>query len=81
LERGPQDSSYSESFSAESFIDAIEDFQSFAGLKKTGKVIAPVSRHLHLPSGLFFYIKRQLCKDEMFSKNGSQVNLIRRRRN
>jgi hypothetical protein len=42
LERGPQDSSYSESFSAESFIDAIKDFQSFAGLEKTGKVIETV---------------------------------------
>jgi hypothetical protein len=42
LERGPQDSSYSESVKAESFIDAIKDFQSFAGLKKTGKVIATV---------------------------------------
>jgi hypothetical protein len=39
LERGPQDSSYAKSVSAESFIDAIKDFQSFAGLKKTGKVI------------------------------------------
>jgi hypothetical protein len=45
LERGPQDS-YSQSVSAEYFMqlfDAIKDFQSFAGLKKTGKVIAPVS--------------------------------------
>ncbi|XP_046458981.1 hatching enzyme-like isoform X1 [Daphnia pulex] len=38
LERGPQDSSYSESVKAESFIDAIKDFQSFAGLKKTGEL-------------------------------------------
>ncbi|XP_046458980.1 uncharacterized protein LOC124205578 [Daphnia pulex] len=38
LERGPQDSSYSESVKTESFIDAIKDFQSFAGLKKTGKL-------------------------------------------
>ncbi|XP_046456168.1 uncharacterized protein LOC124203539 [Daphnia pulex] len=38
LERGPQDSSYSESVSAESFRSAIEDFQSFAGLKITGKL-------------------------------------------
>jgi murein L,D-transpeptidase YcbB/YkuD len=41
LERGPQDS-YSQSVSAEYFkqlFDAIKDFQSFAGLKKTGKVI------------------------------------------
>jgi hypothetical protein len=53
LERGPQDSSYAKSVSAESFIDAIKDLQSFAGLKITGMVIAPVSRHLHLPSGLF----------------------------
>jgi hypothetical protein len=51
LERGPQDSSYLESVSAESFIDAIKDFQSFAGLEKTGKVIL----HLHLPSGFFLY--------------------------
>ncbi|XP_046637880.1 uncharacterized protein LOC124316155 isoform X3 [Daphnia pulicaria] len=38
LERGPQDSSYSQSVKAESFIDAIKDFQSFAGLKKTGEL-------------------------------------------
>ncbi|XP_046456176.1 matrix metalloproteinase-9-like [Daphnia pulex] len=39
LERGPQDSSYSESVcTAESFRSAIEDFQSFAGLKKTGEI-------------------------------------------
>ncbi|XP_046637955.1 uncharacterized protein LOC124316198 isoform X2 [Daphnia pulicaria] len=40
LERGPQDS-YSQSVSAEYFMqlfDAIKDFQSFAGLKKTGEL-------------------------------------------
>ncbi|XP_046637960.1 uncharacterized protein LOC124316201 [Daphnia pulicaria] len=36
LERGPQDSSYWESFSVESLSDAFRDFQSFAGLEKTG---------------------------------------------
>jgi hypothetical protein len=77
LERGPQDSSYSESVSAESFIDAIKDFQSFAGLKKTGKVIETVSRHLHLSSGLFLRICR-LCKENFFPKIDSQVNLTRR---
>jgi hypothetical protein len=43
LERGPQDSSYSQSVKAESFIDAIKDFQSFAGLNKTGMFIASAS--------------------------------------
>jgi hypothetical protein len=42
MERGPQDSSYSESVSAESFRSAIEDFQSFAGLNITGMVIETV---------------------------------------
>jgi hypothetical protein len=58
-------------------FDAIKDFQSFAGLKKTGKVIASVSIHLHFPSGLFNN-KSIMYKEKMFSKNGSQVNLTRR---
>jgi peptidoglycan hydrolase-like protein with peptidoglycan-binding domain len=53
LEDGHQDSSHADSVSAESLRSAIEDFQSFAGLKITGKVIAPVSTFIHPPSGLF----------------------------
>jgi hypothetical protein len=64
LERGPQDSSYSESFSAESLSDAIEDFQSFAGLKKTGMVIVFVSTF----ALRFFIYKLSITKEKLFIK-------------
>jgi hypothetical protein len=79
LERGPQDS-YSQSVSAEYFMqlfDAIKDFQSFAGLKKTGKVIAPVSTFT-FAFRPYFNNKSIMYKEKMFLKNGSQVNLTRR---
>jgi hypothetical protein len=77
LERGPQDSSYSESVSAESFIDAIKDFQSFAGLKKTGKVIETVPA-LTFAFRPYFNNKSIMNKEKMFSKIDSKVNLTRR---
>jgi hypothetical protein len=58
-------------------FDAIKDFQSFAGLKKTGKVIAPVSTFT-FAFRPYFNNKSIMYKEKMFLKNGSQVNLTRR---
>jgi hypothetical protein len=57
-------------------FDAIKDFQSFAGLKKTGKVIAPVSTFTFAFRP--FLIISRLRKEKFVSKYGSQVNLTRR---
>ncbi|XP_046645833.1 uncharacterized protein LOC124336177 isoform X2 [Daphnia pulicaria] len=49
LDRGHQNSSYSAVKSAKSFSDAIKDFQSFAGLNKTGKLDTETKKLMNKP--------------------------------